>query len=70
MGSVILSLLYTHYIIDNKKPSINDTLRYQLKLGFINEYCYYGIQILILSQVNSVILKVARVLVLNYKYFC
>ena len=28
MGSVILSLLYAHYTIDNKKPSINGTLRY------------------------------------------
>ena len=28
MGSLILSLLYAHYTIDNKKPSINGTLRY------------------------------------------
>ena len=28
MGSVILSRLYAHYTIDNKKSSINGTLRY------------------------------------------
>ena len=51
MGSVVLSLLYAHYTIDNKKPSINGTLRYTarvvvwvvcLRSGHIEDYSLIG----------------------------